>query len=140
MTVEEAVRQAHDAFYRALNRTVQGDGSLMPTAWWHGDQVTTAHPMGGFALGWAEVSASWDELSKTLSDGHVEMTDLVVIVVNEDVAYTVGIEHVEFTVLGRHVKFAGNTTNVYARRDGQWKIVHHHPDRAPAAESAALEG
>jgi ketosteroid isomerase-like protein len=140
MTVEDEVRQAHDRFYRALNRTVQSDGSLMPDAWWHDDRVTAVHPMGGFAIGWGEVFASWDELSKTISEGQVETTDLVVVVVNDEVAYTVGIEHVEFTVLGRRVRFTGNTTNVYAKRGGVWKIIHHHPDRAPDAENAVREG
>jgi hypothetical protein len=43
-------------------------------------------------------------------------------------------------VLGKQVQFEANTTNVYARRDGQWKMIHHHPDKAPAAEDAIADG
>jgi ketosteroid isomerase-like protein len=136
---ESEVRRASDLFYAALNRVVKSDGSQMPVAWWHDDQVTTTHPMGGWAVGWKQVSATWDELSKTLSEGVVEVTDFNVFVHGE-VAYTTGIEHVTFTVLNQQVRFQANTTNIYAKRGGQWKIIHHHPDRAPAAEDAIADG
>ncbi|MFC1641091.1 YybH family protein [Myxococcota bacterium] len=139
MTAEEEVRRASHTFYAALNRTVRSDGSQMPGAWWHSDEVTTTHPMGGWAVGWEQVSATWHELSQTLSEGSVEVSDLNVFV-HGDIAYTTGTEHVTFTVLRQQVQFQASTTNIYAKRDGQWRMIHHHPDKAPAAEKAITGG
>lgn len=135
MTARDEVRQAHESFYAALNRVVRSDYSLMEDAWMHDDDVSTVHPMGQWAAGWEQVAATWETLSNTLSEGDVRVSDLRVFV-HGDVAYTIGVEHVTFIVMGRRVQFDANTTNIYRRGDGGWKIVHHHPDKAPSAEEA----
>jgi ketosteroid isomerase-like protein len=139
MTDEQEVRKASDKFYSALNRIVRSDASQMHDAWWHDAKVTTTHPMGGWAVGSEQVMATWDELSMTLSEGNVDVTDLSIFV-HGDFAHTTGIEHVIFNVLGKRVSFEANTTNIYAKRNGRWKMIHHHPDKAPIAEQAINEG
>lgn len=135
MNTKDEVLNAHNRFYEALNRVVNLDSSLMSDAWHHDDTVTTVHPLGHWAKGWEEVNATWVELGKSLSDGKVTVSDLQIIVLG-DIAYTIGIEHVIFTLLGNRVEFKSNTTNIYRRSEDSWKIIHHHPDKAPEAEKA----
>jgi ketosteroid isomerase-like protein len=136
MTERDELQSAHDRFYEALNELIATDDvKLMPTAWHHDDDVTTTHPMGHWAIGWEEVWATWKILNQSLSDGGVTVTDLHVVVCG-DVAYTLGVEHVTFVVEGQRVTFDANTTNIYRRKDGAWRMIHHHPDKAPMAEGA----
>jgi ketosteroid isomerase-like protein len=89
--------------------------------------------MGGWAIGWEEVLATWQTLGETLSDGGVTVSDLHIVVCG-DVAYTVGVEHVRFHVMGKLHDFHASTTNIYRRAADGWKMIHHHPDKAPEVE------
>ncbi|MBN2383549.1 nuclear transport factor 2 family protein [bacterium] len=135
MSTKDEVMQAHKRFYEALNRVVNLDASLMPDVWHHDETVTTVHPLGHWAIGWDEVHATWIELGNVLSDGKVTVDNLNISVLG-DVAYTTGVEHVIFTLVGQKLDFKSNTTNIYRRTQDGWKIIHHHADKAPEAEKA----
>jgi ketosteroid isomerase-like protein len=139
MTPEEEVRRAHDRFYEALNRVVKSDARTMPDAWHHTDNVSTVHPMGDWVAGWDAVLATWEELGRSISEGEVDVSDLSIFVLG-DTAYTTGVEHVSFVLLGKRVEFKANTTNIYLRSEDGWKMVHHHPDKAPEAEQVIDDG
>ncbi|RIK41842.1 MAG: DUF4440 domain-containing protein [Chloroflexi bacterium] len=135
MSVEE-VRQASVRFYVALNRGINGDTSEMFAVCSHGDDVTAMHPLGGRQLGWAEVRASWEMAAGAVSGGSVEVSDLQVVLLGNDGAYTIGTETASATVGGTPVRFSGRCTNVYRREDGAWKLVHHHVDLLPDVAAA----
>jgi ketosteroid isomerase-like protein len=127
------VLEAHERFYAAINEAIMEEARTMADVWHHGENVTTTHPLGSWAVGWEQVWATWKTLGEMMSDGGVEVTDLHVVVLG-DVAYTVGVEHVSFVVLGKRHTFTANTTNIYRRGEDGWKIIHHHPDKAPEVE------
>jgi ketosteroid isomerase-like protein len=52
-----------------------------------------------------------------------------------DLAYTVGVEHAEFTLAGERLRFEGRVTNVFRREADGWKIVHHHADTVPEVKA-----
>ncbi len=135
MTDDEQVRAAAGLFYEALVRVCNGDSSLMREAWDHGDDVTIAHPMGEWVKGWAQISVSWDELAIAITKGSVGAKILDVRVLG-DVAYAIGVEDATITIGGREARFHANATNIFRRKDGVWKMIHHHADRAPSAEAA----
>jgi ketosteroid isomerase-like protein len=135
MSDEEQVRRASERFYEALNRLCNGDPSAMQSVWHQDATVTTAHPMGDWARGWDEVWVTWDEIGRMVRRGSIKIRDMHV-AVHGDVAYTTGVEEVDSMFGPTRVRFSANTTNIYVRRGGEWRMVHHHADRAPAAEKA----
>ncbi|HWL85155.1 MAG TPA: nuclear transport factor 2 family protein [Polyangiaceae bacterium] len=136
MSQEQEVQNAHDLFYTALNRALIGDPSAMAEAWWHDDPITAMHPIGGCATGWEQVWLTWQELAASISEGRVEVTDLRIHVLGQ-VAYTVGIEHVSSFFAGEWVHFDSRVTNIFLCKEGVWKMLHHHVDKAPGLQTAA---
>ena len=96
---------------------------------------------GHWARGWNEVLATWEEIGAVFAfyhghDGRSEgigtIHDLRIAVVG-DVAYTIGVYKSHLYDMPDGVPgISVNCTNVLVRRDGVWKIVHHHPDQDPA--------
>jgi ketosteroid isomerase-like protein len=131
---EDRVRAATLRFYQAIETMIVGGGAgPMRDAWHHGPQVTSSHPTGDWANGWEEVAATWDVFASfgKAGDGGTQVRDLKVFVFG-DVAYTT-------SVFIASPKWGGaklNCTNVLRRIDGVWKIIHHHPDKAPSMEAS----
>jgi len=135
MSPEQEVQDAHAHFYAALNSMVNGDVSAMADQWWHDEPVTTMHPTGGCCTGWEQVWVSWEELAAAIPERRVEVTELQIHVVGH-VAYTVGVEHVSMLLTEGWVAFDARVTNIFLCKNGVWKMLHHHPDRAPNLQAA----
>jgi ketosteroid isomerase-like protein len=135
MPDEEDVRVASARFYEALNQVARGDLATMADTWHQTDRVTTAHPLGEWAYGWEQVWASWEELSLTARNGTVIARDLRIFVY-DSVAYTTCVEDVTVSYGETLARWSANVTNVFYKSGGAWKLVHHHSDKAPAAEDA----
>lgn len=134
---EDEVKAAVERFYAAIEDLMTGKGvDAMSAAWHHTDRVTGGHPSGGWAEGWDELFATWQVFAgfarQEFTGSRIE--DLKVYLYGDDVAYT--------TCLFVTAESAGGEqlacTNVVHRVDGEWKIVHHHADKAPEM-AAALE-
>jgi ketosteroid isomerase-like protein len=59
----------------------------------------------------------------------------VVVPIADDVAYTLGTEHGQAKLGGESIGIDWRVTNIY-RREGGWKMVHHHTDVSPAVVEA----
>jgi ketosteroid isomerase-like protein len=147
MAPQDEVRTATLQFYRALDDLLLGKGTqAMSQAWHHDEYVTTVHPFGHWARGWDEVWATWNEIAAIFSfyRGHADRTDGIGaihdlrIAVLGDVAYTIGVYKSCLYLPAGETLLSVNCTNVLQKRDGAWKIVHHHPDQAPADYQAAV--
>ena|SRR5689334_15280165 len=134
MPAEDEVRAAADRFYAALNRVVDGDAGLMADVWSQSADATTMHPIGGRQTGWDQVGDSWRQVAGIASGGKVTLADRLIRVVG-DAAYELGTEHADATFAGQHVRWAARVTNIYRREGGAWRIVHHHSDASPEAQS-----
>lgn len=99
----------------------------MMEVWSHGPDVTTMHPIGGREVGWEQVRVPWEQVAGLASAGQVTLSDPLLWVVG-DQAYEVGTEAGEVTLAAQHVSFDERVTNIYRRKAGEWKIVHHHSD------------
>jgi ketosteroid isomerase-like protein len=131
MAAEDDVRKASQKFYQALNKMVSGDSKPMIEIWSHSPTVTTLHPIGGREVGWDAVKNSFDQVAGLASGGNVQIKDQMIRVVG-DMAYEVGIEAGQTTLAGQKVNLEHRVTNIYQREGGQWKMIHHHGDVAPA--------
>jgi len=114
------VLAANAAFYAAFEAR---DLDAMSDVWEHTDRTSCVHPGWPILTGWASVAASWFALFD-------------------------GPQRLQFIVTGTEVRVAGDTawvtcnenliegagaatssvaaTNVFARGDGGWRLVHHH--------------
>ncbi|HLK36639.1 MAG TPA: nuclear transport factor 2 family protein [Polyangiaceae bacterium] len=135
MTSDESeVLAATKRFYDAIEKMVVGEGAgPMREAWHHTPRVTSAHPTGEWARGWEEVSATWDIFATfgKPGTGGTEIRDIRVYVYG-DIAYTTSV----FVAAPSWGGAKLNCTNILHRVNGVWKVIHHHPDRAPSMEAS----
>lgn len=113
-----AVRAANEAFYDAFERR---DLDAMSDVWEHSDRVACVHPGWSILTGWGAVSASW----YALFDGPQR---LQFIVTDERIAVVGGLAWVTCNenLIDGGATQAVAATNVFARADGGWRLVHHH--------------
>ena len=144
---EEVVAQVIYKFYDALEDLLRSRGtSAMQAIWHHTDKVTTSHPFGSWARGWAEVAANWDEAGAVFDiyKGHANRTDKIggihdlKVVVLGDAAYGTSVYKSHLYMSDAELFLTTNCTNIVHRIDGVWKIVHHHADQAPPDWQAAI--
>ena len=131
MTTKGEIREVSTQFYAALKRMLNGDARALSDVWSHHSFVTAMHPLGGRQVGWAEVRKTWEQIAQRSSEGKVELKDQLICLAGE-VAYEVGVEHVEAKLGGQIVAAKIRVTNIYQREAGAWKITHHHTDMSPA--------
>ena len=131
MTTKREICEVSTQFYAALTRMLNGDARALSDVWSHRSFVTAMHPLGGRQVGWAEVRKTWEQIAQRASEGNVELKDQLIRLAG-DVAYEVGVEHVEAKLGGQKVGAKIRVTNIYQREAGAWKITHHHTDASPA--------
>lgn len=138
--MEEAEREVEAAtrrFYDAIETMITGGGvDAMSDAWHHTDQVTSRHPIDNWSLGWEQIWATWQFTSSFGRPDRAggKVLDLRVHVYG-DVAYAT----VSFQAAPSWGGEKLMCTNVLLKKDGAWKVIHHHADPSPAMQ-AALEG
>jgi ketosteroid isomerase-like protein len=127
---EVAVLAANAAFYTAFESR---DIDAMADVWEHSDRVAVTHPGWPMLRGWARVAGSWDAIFGNtaffqflLSDEQVSVEgDLAWVTVDENILQAGGSREGGedlAELLGSRVA----AVNVYARRDGRWRMVLHH--------------
>ena len=66
--------------------------------------------------------------------------ELVAAGASGDLAYTLGYEHITFSMDGGPVApITLRVTHVYRREDGEWKIIHRHADRPPTGPPSSAD-
>lgn len=125
MSAEEEIRKASEQFYTALTRMANGNAGLMSEIWLHDKRVTVLHPIGGMEFGWKAVKKSFDELAELASAGKITLEDQHIHIIG-DVFYEVGIEVGQMTFARELINIEHRITNIYSKKGGEWKIIHHH--------------
>lgn len=118
MDDETDVAAANAAFYDAFERR---DLDAMSDVWEHSDRVACVHPGWSLLAGWGAVSASWF----ALFDGPQRLQFIVTderVAVAGDLAWVTCNENL---IDGGETQ-AVAATNVFARGEGRWRLVHHH--------------
>jgi uncharacterized protein (TIGR02246 family) len=129
---EAAVSAANLAFYRALEAR---DLSAMDSVWLQEESATCVHPGWHRLEGWSEIRRSWENIFANARPWSVAC-DQVKIQVAANVAWVTCIEVlVPFGSDPEEGTAKMQATNVFERRNGEWRLVHHHAS-ASAPEDA----
>jgi len=112
-----------------------GDPEPRIRLWSHTDQVTLfGGVMGG--SGWAEIEPIFQQLGASFSDCRSYDNEVISARAGDELAYTVAYEHTTASIAGGQPSaYVLRVTTVFAREDGEWKVVHRHAD--PLASPAA---
>ena len=122
---DDDVLQANDRFYDAFAKR---DADAMDALWARTHPVACIHPGWSVLRGRARVLASWRGILGNPDAPKVRISDASVHRIGE-VAFVICYEHVEGARL--------LATNIFAREDGDWRMVHHQA--GPASGGGAPE-
>ena len=120
---ETAASAANLAFYRALEAR---DLSAMELVWLQDDVASCVHPGWHRLEGWAEIRRSWKTIFANSRPWTVSC-ERVRVSVSPHLAWVTCVEAI--TPFGGVVgedTMRMQATNIFARSDGQWLMVHHH--------------
>ncbi len=136
---EQEVMTANGAFYEALQHL---DLAKMDAAWWHEDWVKCIHPGWELIQGWDEIHESWESIFRSTEKMRVSVSRPFVKVLG-DVAWVSCIENVTSTFEGGFATAVVEATNIFLRRAGHWRMIHHHaaplPGRVPSGTSQSVQ-
>jgi ketosteroid isomerase-like protein len=126
---EQQVGEANNAFYQAMQSL---DLARMEDVWWHEEWVRCLHPGWELLSGWDKVKESWSSIFNSGVHFQVSISQPLVCVVG-DAAWVSCIEQVTSMLETDFMTARVQATNIFVRRKGQWRMVHHHttplPDR-----------
>ncbi len=136
---EQEVLRANQDFYQALQSL---DLARMEEAWLHEDWVRCLHPGRELISGWEEVRESWVRIFRSTEQMRVSVSRAFVQVVG-DTAWISCIENVTSSFEGGFETAVIEATNIFVRRDGKWRLAHHHttplPGRVPSGTSRSVQ-
>lgn len=139
MTDEQEILEANRAFYQAMESL---DLAKMAAVWLHEDWVECLHPGWDLIQGWEDVEESWVNIFRSTQQMRVSVIRPFVRVVG-DCAWVSCMENVTITYEGGFSTAVIETTNIFVRRQGRWRMVHHHttplPDRVPSGTSQTVQ-
>lgn len=127
------VSAANRAFYEAFESL---DLDRMAEAWLREPHISCTHPGWERLLGWRSIMESWERIFAGTFAMKFEIVDERVHVAG-DLAWVTCEEHIESRGYDGASFGRVEATNIFARRDGRWWIVHHHGSplvREPGAE------
>ena len=120
-TEEEGLAVAADG--RSLITSV---GTTKSTVWLHDESATCVHPGWHRLDGWSEIRRSWENIFANARPWSVTCED-VRIGVEGEVAWVTCVEMLApFGADPEDGAARMQATNIFARRDGRWRLLHHH--------------
>ena len=124
MTPDDAaeVEEVNARFYRAFESL---EISEMDQVWSHSADVRCIHPGWCLLSGWDAVRQSWDAIFKSSREMRFSIAD-VDVHVDRDLAWVTCTENILSEQGGRVGVTAILATNLFARVDDAWLLVHHH--------------
>jgi len=128
---ESAVREANDAFYRALSNK---DIDAMEALWTHEAGVRCIHPGWDLLEGWEKVRESWALIFRNPSRLTVTPTEVAIRQAGS-MAWVSCLE----TINSGDAKTVARTTNLYIETPEGWKMILHHASQISASEGAASD-
>ena len=114
----------------ALGDLVEGRPEPFKALWSHADDVVIMGAFGGYERGWELVSARLDWAAKGIRATD-RVAENVVTVVENNLAYTVDLEHMTRHSGDQPQPRTLRCTQVYRRENTEWKVVLRHADELP---------
>jgi uncharacterized protein (TIGR02246 family) len=133
---ETAVAAANQAFYGALQAR---DVARMAAIWEQDERVSCIHPGWHRLDGWTEVRRSWEAIFANSRPWSVSC-EQVRVRLDGGLASVSCVEVIiPFGGKGAEAAARMQATNLFAQRDGRWRMVHHHASPFQAEAGAAKE-
>jgi len=132
---EGAVAAANLAFYRALEARSL---SRMEEVWLCEGSVSCVHPGWHRLEGWAEIRRSWKNIFANSRPWSVSCEQVRVFRAGE-FAWVTCVEVITpFGAAGPEAAARMQATNIFARKNGEWRMIHHHasPSEIPSGEDS----
>ncbi len=117
-----AVAEANLGFYRAFESL---DTGQMEAVWAQDDAVKCIHPGWALIQGPEAVMQSWEQIFNAATMMQFTVTGIDVTVEGEW-AYVACTENLTSVIGGRVTEAKVQATNIYRKRAGRWRMVHHH--------------
>lgn len=118
---------------------INGDPGPRLAMWSTQDPVTVLGAMKD-VIGAEEARQVFRWLATRFSNLTDYRFELVAAGASGDLAYTVGYEHMSFSMDGVPAQpWTLRVTHVYRREDGEWKTVHRHADAPPVGQPPPAE-
>ncbi len=125
---EQALKEATDKFYEALNSMFTGDIEPMKKVWSHADDVQYMGPTGGVHIGWPAVLADWSAQADLKLGGkvepsgyHMQIGSEISVVINEERGQNIGPD-------GEKLEVYLRATHTFRKEQGEWKMIGDHTD------------
>ncbi len=138
-TDEDEVLRANRAFYEALQSL---DLVRMESLWVQEDWVACLHPGWEILIGWEDVQRGWAEIFRSTAQMMIAIGRPLVHVAG-DTAWVSCLENVTTTNAEDFSTAVIEATNIFVRREGRWRIAHHHttplPGRVPPGTSSTVQ-
>ncbi len=116
-----------DRCHAAITEQSQGHPQAFLELWSHADDVTIMAAIGGYQVGFDAVRELLTAASKTQHfDGW--RAENMATVLDENLAFTVELEHYARTDEGEDKGMTLRATQIYRREGGQWRVIHRHGD------------
>ena len=122
-THEDAVLRANARFYDAFE---QLDIEAMSAAWLHSERARCIHPGWHRLEGWTEVRRSWEAIFASSRPWTVSCEQVRVRVAGDFASVACVEVIVPFGAKGSDSAARMQATNLFVRRDGRWRMIHHH--------------
>lgn len=127
---DDAISEANVNFYRAFE---QGNVEIMAELWASTVPVSCVHPGWQPAVGREAVLASWGALFEGTTSVRFALRNTQIFLAGE-VAWVLLLE--DLTAVqegGERLQVVLQTTNIFVREAGFWKVAHHHASPAMGA-------
>lgn len=118
MTDIDDVHAANDAFYAAHENR---DLDAMSAVWVQSDRTVCVHPGWPILRGWDAIKGSWQRIFDGVGRNQFIITNQSTHVIG-DMAWVT----LEENLVDRGETHALAATNVFVRRDGDWRLIAHH--------------
>jgi ketosteroid isomerase-like protein len=136
MADAESFKEIHEInqrFYRAFEGL---DIGQMDQIWAGEEQVYCIHPGWDLRAGWPAVRDSWVQIFNHTLSMKFAITDMRIHIVG-DCAWVTCMENITSLVDGEPQRSHVLATNIFKRREGVWRMVHHHG--SPVFRTASSE-
>jgi ketosteroid isomerase-like protein len=118
----ESVAATNERFYRAFERL---DLDEMGRIWAHDDSIQCGHPGWSVLRGRRAVMESWRRIFENSPPVRIMLTD-VSVEVRGVIAWVTLYEHLNSSLEGQQMAATVLATNIFEKRAGGWRLVHHH--------------
>jgi uncharacterized protein (TIGR02246 family) len=127
MSDEQAVREANERFYMAMNAL---DIEEMDEVWMTDERAVCVHPGREAIIGYERIRESWVAIFSASGSMSIAASNERIQLSN-DVAWVACTETISLMMEEGLAAAAAQATNIFRQTDGRWRMILHHASPIP---------